>query len=175
MDIRKYFHMDLERVSMSQEWSRVASAESQGGVQQDFWTFPFLTTQKLKVILSLFELDINSSLACNCQISVKFKAQVPKKLYQVLNYQKTIRTRDFLTSILGLRQESKVSRCCVSVCESGILFKRSLKMSSSSILKSPGGFKGKEATKQKKSSRQALWGHTVRAMLCRGLFQCYIY
>ena len=63
--------MDTVRVSMSQEWSRVASAEVKEEYMTlqfkvDFRTIPYLTAQKLKVISSSFELDINASQACYC-------------------------------------------------------------------------------------------------------------
>ena len=56
--------MDSGRVSMSQEWSRVVSAE----VKEEYMTlqgrhqdYSPITAQKLKVISSSFELDINAS------------------------------------------------------------------------------------------------------------------
>ena len=69
----------------------------------------------------------------------------------------------------------------VSVCASSTLFKRTLKMSSSSILKSPevsraskwaSNQAGKQAGKQasKPASKQAARGHSVGAMPCRGLY-----
>ena len=61
--------MDSGRVGMSQEWSRVVSAEVKEEYmilqfKVDFRTIPYLTAQKLKVISSSFELDINASQAC---------------------------------------------------------------------------------------------------------------
>ena len=70
--------MDSGRVGMSQEWSRVVSAE----VKKEYKTLQGvqthcsqLTSQKLKVILSLFELDINASQACIDTSLVKFSKQ----------------------------------------------------------------------------------------------------
>ena len=58
---------------MSHEWSRVVSAE----VKEEYMTlqgrlqdYSPTTTQKLKVISSLFELDINASQACSLLLIV---------------------------------------------------------------------------------------------------------
>ena len=71
-----------------------------------------------------------------------------------------------------LRQEPKESglrMSCVrvSICDFPQI------MSSSSILKSPGGSRaGKQASKQ--ADMQALWGHLVGAMPYRGLLSHYL-
>ena len=53
---------------MSQEWSRVVSAEVKEEymtLQGRFQDYSPITAQKLKVISSSFELDINASQACS--------------------------------------------------------------------------------------------------------------
>ena len=72
----KVFRLTQEEVLWVPEWSEVVSAEVSAYYTSRYTSRLLftsqLTPQKLKLISSLFELDINASQACNCD-KITFK------------------------------------------------------------------------------------------------------